>query len=545
MATARKHSKAWRLPRSHFNKNLTMRRRSFFASIGLLASAITTRNASALPPALAHGHGENAPDLSNAAQTARHYLDRIARLDRRGPELRSIIELNPDALQMAAALDAERAAGTLRGPLHGMPVVIKDNIATGDRMSTTAGSLALDGVHATRDAHLVERLRAAGGVILGKTNLSEWANIRSGRSTSGWSGRGGLSRNPYALDRSTSGSSSGSAAAVAANLTRMAIGTETDGSIVSPSSIMGVVGLKPTVGRISRDGIIPISHTQDTPGPIARTVSDAALLLTALAGPDPRDPATLGAPAPADYLGALDKNALRRARIGVAREFFSGHDEVDEKIDYAIARLAMLGAEVIDPINLPKVNYDTEEQSVLLHEFKHDLPLWLASFAPHAQIRTLADVIAFNNANHETEMPYFGQELLIQAEALGDLDSEVYIKALAACRKGSRDEGIDRAIREHKLDAIVAPTGGTAWLTDFINGDSSGDGFSTPAAVAGYPHLTVPAGLVRGLPVGLSFVGPAWSEARLLALGYAFEQATQWREEPQYIQHSSIPPVRV
>jgi amidase len=545
MQRRRQDSDRLAVPRLHLNKNLTMRRRSFFASLGLLASALSTRNASALPSNMARADATSAaPDPASAARTSRHYLERIASLDRQGPELRSIIELNPDALQIAAALDAERAAGTLRGPLHGMPVVVKDNIATGDKMATSAGSLALDGVKATRDAHLIERLRAAGGVILGKTNLSEWANIRSSRSTSGWSGRGGLSRNPYALDRSTSGSSSGSAAAVAANLTRMAIGSETDGSIVSPSSIMGVVGLKPTVGRISRDGIIPISHTQDTPGPIARTVSDAALLLAALAGPDPRDPATLGAPAPDDYLAALDKNALRGARIGVAREFFTGHDEIDERIEYALAKLVQQGAVLVDPIDLPKVSYENEEQAVLLHEFKHDLPLWLATFAPHAPIRTLADVIAFNDAHREREMPYFGQELLIQAQALGGLDSDVYVKALAACRKGSREEGIDRAIREHRLDAIVAPTGGTAWLTDFINGDSGGDGFSTPAAVAGYPHLTVPAGLVRGLPIGLSFVGPAWSEARLLALGYAFEQATQWREEPQFIKQSSIPPLR-
>lgn len=497
-----------------------------------------------MPAGLAHdAAATRAPDPANAVRTSRHYLERIAALDRQGPALRSIIELNPDALQTAAALDAERAAGKLRGPLHGMPIVIKDNIATGDRMATTAGSLALDGVHATRDAHLVERLRAAGGVILGKTNLSEWANLRSTRSTSGWSARGGLSRNPYALDRSTSGSSSGSAAAVAANLTRMAIGTETDGSIVSPASIMGVVGLKPTVGRISRDGIIPISHTQDTPGPITRTVSDAALLLSALAGPDPRDPATLDAPTPGDYLGALDKNALRGARIGVAREFFTGHDEIDQRIEYALAQLMLQGAELIDPIDLPKVSYESEEQAVLLHEFKHDLPIWLATFAPHAPIRTLADVIAFNNAHRDSEMPYFGQELLLQAEALGGLDSDAYVKALATCRKGSREDGIDRALREHRLDAIVAPTGGTTWLTDFINGDSGSDGFSTPAAVAGYPHLTVPAGLVRGLPIGLSFVGPAWSEARLLGLGYAFEQATQWRQEPQFIKQSSMPPV--
>jgi amidase len=531
---------------STFNKNHTMRRRRFFASMGLFASAFAMKNARAQASGVASVEAATAsPDATGVTRTTRHYLERIALIDRQGPQLRSIIELNPDALPIAHTLDTERAAGTVRGPLHGVPVVIKDNIATGDKMATTAGSLALEGISASRDAHLVERLRASGAVILGKTNLSEWANIRSTRSASGWSGRGGLTRNPFALDRSTSGSSSGSAAAVAAGLTRMAVGTETDGSIVSPSSIMGVVGLKPTVGRISRDGIIPISHTQDTPGPITRTVSDAALLLTALAGADPRDPATLGAPAPGDYFGALNKDALRGARIGVAREYFTGHDEVDQQIERAIAQLTLLGAQVIDPIDLPKVSYDTEEQVVLLHEFKNDLPLWLASFAPHAPIRTLADLIAFNEAQRTREMPYFGQELFIQAEALGGLDSDVYLKALAACRKGARDDGLDRVFREQRLDAIVAPTGGTAWLTDLINGDSAGDGFSTPAAVAGYPHLTVPAGLVRGLPVGLSFVGPAWSEARILGFGYAFEQATQWRSEPRFTQHTSIPPLTV
>jgi amidase len=516
--------------------------------MGLLASAFAMKTSRAGTPGITTNAGAAAASgdgTVSATEATRHYLQRIALMDREGPQLRSIIELNPDALQIAHTLDAERAAGHVRGPLHGVPLVIKDNIATGDRMATTAGSLALDGVHATRDAYLVERLRSAGVVLLGKTNLSEWANIRSSRSASGWSGRGGLTRNPYALDRSTSGSSSGSAAAVAAGLTRMAIGTETDGSIVSPSSIMGVVGLKPTVGRISRDGIIPISHTQDTPGPITRTVSDAALLLTALAGADPRDPATQGAPAPGNYLGTLNKDALRGARIGVAREYFTGHDEVDQQIERAIAQLTLLGAEVIDPIDLPKVSYDTDEQAVLLHEFKNDLPQWLATFAPHAPIRTLADLIAFNEAQRAREMPYFGQELFIQAQALGGLDSDAYLKALAACRKGARDEGIDRVIREQRLDAIVAPTGGTAWLTDLINGDSASDGFSTPAAVAGYPHLTVPAGLVRGLPVGLSFVGPAWSEARILSLGYAFEQATQWRSDPRFIRQSSIPPLNV
>jgi amidase len=521
-----------------------MQRRSFFASIGLLASAVSSKGAVADSSNVAQGEVPVAKP-AGSARTTRHYLNRIEQIDRRGPRLRSIIELNPDAMHTARALDAESRAGKLRGPLHGAAIVIKDNIATGDRMSTTAGSLALDGVHATRDAYLVGRLRDAGAVILGKTNLSEWANIRSTRASSGWSGRGGLTLNPYALDRNTSGSSSGSAAAVAAGLAAMAVGTETDGSIVSPASINGLVGLKPTVGRVSRDGIIPISPTQDTPGPITRTVRDAAILLSAMAGPDPRDPATSQAPVPDNYLQALNKDALRNARIGVAREFFTGHDEIDEQIARAIAQLKSLGAEVIDPIDLPKVSYDNQELSVLLHEFKHSLPLWLETFAPHASVRTLADVIAFNEAHRHREMPYFGQELFTQAQALGGLDSDVYQKALATCRKQSRDEGLDKVIRAQRLDAIVAPTGGTAWLTDFINGDSSGGGFSTPAAVAGYPHLTVPCGLVRGLPIGLSFVGPAWSEARLLSLGYAFEQATQWRREPGFMAHTAKPPVKL
>jgi amidase len=323
----------------------------------------------------------------------------------------------------------------------------------------------------------------------------------------------------------------------------MAVGTETDGSIVSPASINGVVGLKPTVGRVSRDGIIPISHTQDTAGPITRTVADAALLLSAMVDPDPNDPVTLQAPAPGDYMAALKVDALRGARIGVARQYFTGHDEVDLQIERALAQLTELGAEIVDPVDLPKVSYADAELSVLLHEFRHDLPLWLGTFAPHAPVRTLADVIAFNKAHREREMPYFGQELFMQAQALGDLDSKAYLKALDTCRKAARDDGLERVLHEYRLDAIVAPTGGTAWLTDFINGDSSGDGFSTPAAVAGYPHLTVPAGVVRGLPVGLSFVGPAFSEARLLGFGYAFEQATQWRRAPQFVARSSEPPL--
>lgn len=525
-----------------------MQRRRFFASLSLLAAAASAEGA---PSRLRRrtGNHTNALDAlplspapgASAADAVRLYLERIEAVDRRGPRLSSIIETNPDAETIAHALDTERRAGKVRGPLHGKVIVVKDNIATGDRMATTAGSLALENIRATRDAFLIARLREAGAIVLGKANLSEWANIRSTRSASGWSARGGLTRNPHALDRSASGSSSGSAAAVAANLAAMAVGTETDGSIVSPSSINGVVGLKPTVGRVSRDGIIPISHTQDTPGPITRTVADAALLLAAMAGPDPRDPATLQAPAPADYVAALDKNALRGARIGVAREFFTGHDEIDRQIENAIAQMVLLGAEIVDPIDLPAVNYGDAEGTVLLHEFKHDLPRWLETFAPHAPVRMLADVIAFNEAHRDREMPYFGQELFTKAQALGELDSKAYRDALAACVKGAREDGLDHALRKHQLDAIIAPTGGTSWLTDFVNGDSNNASFSTPAAVAGYPHLTVPAGFVRGLPIGLSFVGAAWSEARLLALGYAFEQATQWRREPRFVTQTSMP----
>lgn len=532
-----------------------MQRRRFFASLGVIASALSARDAfSASVTGTSDAAGVRgatvapalAPDAAGGALTQLdHYLTRIAQIDKAGPRINSMLELNSDARQIARALDVEREAGKVRGPLHGVSVAIKGNIATGDQMATNAGSLALDGVRAKRDAFLVTRLRDAGAVIVGKTNLSEWANIRSTRSTSGWSGVGGLTRNPYALDRTTSGSSSGSAAAVAAGLTAMAIGTETDGSITSPASINGLVGLKPTVGRVSRDGIIPISRTQDTAGPIVRSVRDAAVLMSVIAAKDSNDAATRDAPQPGDYVAALDKDALRGARIGVARNYFTGHDEVDAQIERAIDELKTLGAEVIDPVDLPKSSYDDEELSVMLHEFKHDLGVWLQTFAPHAKVRNLADVIAFNEAHRASEMPYFGQELLVQAAALGGLDSDVYLKALDICRKASRVNGIDKVIADNRLDAIVAPTGGTAWLIDFINGDSAGAGFSSPAAVAGYPHLTVPAGLVRGLPVGLSFVGPAWSEARLLGFGYAFEQATQWRREPQYTAQTNMPPMDV
>jgi amidase len=474
----------------------------------------------------------------SAERLTRDCLTRIDALDRHGPRLNSVIELNPQALAIAKALDAEQRAGRLRGPLHGLPVLLKDNIATGDSMSTSGGSLALDGVRATRDAHLVQRLRAAGAVVLGKTNLSEWANIRSTRSTSGWSARGGLTRNPYALDRSTSGSSSGTGAAIAAGLAPLGIGTETDGSIVSPASLNGLVGLKPTVGRVSRDGIIPISHSQDTAGPMTRSVADAALLYSVLMGPDPEDPATRKAPADTATPGRLRPGALKGARLGVARNYFSGFDEADAVIEQAIVKLRELGAEIVDNIDLPAVPYGDAELSVLLHELKADLALWLARFAPQAKVQNLADVIAFNKAHAKQEMAWFGQELFDKAQALGGLDSPVYLDALAQCVKGSREDSLDKLFQGQRLDALIAPTGGPAWLIDPIAGDHFGSSFSTPAAVAGYPHLTVPAGFVRGLPLGLSFVGPAWSEWTLLSMGQAYEEATRHRRAPTFIKRS-------
>jgi amidase len=470
-----------------------------------------------------------------ARSLARLYLARIAAVDQAGPRLNAVIELNPDALDIASALDRERAAGKLRGPLHGIPVLLKDNIATGDRMSTSAGSLALAGVRATRDAHVAERLRAAGAVILGKTNLSEWANMRSTRSTSGWSARGGQTRNPYALDRNTSGSSSGSGAAAAASLATLTVGTETDGSIVSPASTCGVVGIKPTLGLVSRSGIIPIANSQDTAGPITRSVSDAALLLAAMAGVDPGDAATReGAGRSADYSAALKKDGLKGKRIGVARNFFGRNNAVDAIIERALAVLSAQGAILVD-VKVPNTDeYGDSELEVLLCEFKPGLAAWLAAYAPHAPIRGMTDLIAYNNSHAAREMPFFGQEHLVAAEARAGLEANGYRKALANNLHYAREEGIDKVLGEHRLDALVAPTGGPAWLTDHINGDHYGGSFSSPAAVAGYPHITVPAGYTRGLPVGLSFVGAAWSEAELIGMAYAYEQATLHRRAPTF-----------
>ena len=464
----------------------------------------------------------SAGSLTASALTQR-YLERIAAIDKRGPALNSVIELNPDALSIAAALDAERKAKGPRGPLHGIPVLIKDNIDTADRMMTTAGSLALVGSIAARDAIVAQRLRAAGAVLLGKTNLSEWANFRSSHSTSGWSGRGGLTRNPYALDRNACGSSSGSGAAVSANLCALAIGTETDGSIVCPASTNGVVGIKPTLGLIPATGIIPIAHSQDTAGPMARTVADAALLLGVLTGDD--------------YTKSLDPNGLRGARIGVARDkFFGFSEETDRVIEAAIAEMKRRGAEIVDPADIPTAGkFDDSESEVLSYEFKNDLNLYLGALVPKAPMHSLADVIAFNESHREREMPYFGQDLMIKAQAKGPLSSKEYLDALEKDRRLSRTEGIDAVMSKHRLDALVAPTAGPAWCTDLINGDHAPGGSSTPAAVAGYPNINVPAGYAWGLPVGISFFGAANSEPLLIKLAYAFEQATRHRRAPQFL----------
>jgi amidase len=466
------------------------------------------------------------------------YLDRIERMDRKGPTLRSVLETNPEALTIADALDAERRAKGPRGPLHGIPILLKDNVDTHDRMTTTAGSLALEGSIPPRDSTVAERLRAAGAILLGKTNMSEWANIRSDKSSSGWSARGGQCRNPYVLDRNPCGSSSGSGTAVAASLGAAAIGTETDGSIVCPSNATGLVGIKPTLGLVSRAGIIPIAHSQDTAGPMARTVRDAALLLGAMAAVDARDAATADARGhiEADYTRFLDANGLKGARIGVARKQTGFNRDVDRLFGEAVAALQKLGAVVVDPAEIPHLGeYDKSELEVLLFELKADLNAYLASLGPSARVKTLADVIAFNEANRDREMPCFGQELFLKAQEKGPLTDKAYLDALAQNRRLSREEGLDAVMGEHKLDAIVAPTGGPAWLTDCAVGDHFGGGSSTPAAVAGYPNITVPCGYSFGLPVGISFMGRAWSEPTLIRLAYAYEQATRWRKPPRYL----------
>jgi amidase len=467
----------------------------------------------------------------------RAYLARIKTLDKNGPRINSVIEINPDALLIARTLDAERKAGKVRGPMHGIPVLIKDNIATSDKMQTTAGSLALVGSRPNRDAFIVAKLRDAGAVIIGKTNLSEWANFRSTRSTSGWSSRGGLTRNPHVLDRNTSGSSSGSGAAAAAGFATVTIGTETDGSIVSPSSANGIVGFKPTLGLVSRSGIIPIAASQDTAGPMTRTVADAAALLTAISGTDPKDGATAEANTQMqDYTKFLDRDGLKGKRIGVVRSQFGGRNDLASAVvEKALDLLRAQGAVLVDLAQLPGAGrYGTTELEVLQFEFKAGVASYLAEYTPNSPIKSLADVMAFNEKNRDQVMPYFQQELIVQSVAKGGLDSKEYRDALANNLKFSREEGIDKALKDNKLDALVAPSGSPSWLTDFIRGDFSGGGFSQAAAVAGYPHITVPAGFVEGLPVGISFVAGAWSEPTLFAMAYAYEQASKARRMPKF-----------
>jgi amidase len=512
----------------------------------------------AAPPATAAGKFEfeemTVAQLQEGMQSGRFtskelvqaYLERIEALDRNGPALSAVIEINPDAVSIAEAMDAERRSKGPRGPLHGIPVLIKDNIDTADRMMTTAGSLALAGVKHERDAFVVARLRAAGAVILGKTNLSEWANIRSTHSSSGWSGRGGQVRNPYALDRNPSGSSSGTAAAIAANFACVGIGTETDGSIVSPSSMNSLVGIKPTVGLVSRAGIIPISHHQDTAGPMARTVADAAALLGALTGVDPRDPATRESDGRglADYSKFLDAGGLKGARIGVVRKDLMGYSPASDRVaEAALAVLRDEGAVVIDSVEIPDIaRLGDAELEVLLYDLKADLDTYLAALGADSPVHSLGELIAWNERHRAVEMPYFAQELFVRAEARGPLTDEAYTAAVATCREIAREKGIDAVMDRYRLDALFAPTDSPPWMTDPVDGDHFSGGSSTIPAVAGCPHITVPGGYVFGLPVGVSFFGRAWSEGTLIKLACAFEQATKHRHPPAFLPTADLSP---
>ncbi len=472
----------------------------------------------------------------------RAYLDRIAAIDDAGPTLNAVIELNPDALRDAMALDAERRDGKLRGPLHGIPVLLKDNIDARP-MANSAGSLALADHRPADDAFLVARLRAAGAVILGKTNLSEWANFRSSRSSSGWSARGGQTRNPYVLDRSPCGSSSGTGAAIAASLAAVGVGTETDGSILCPSAVNGLVGIKPTVGLVSRDGIIPIAPSQDTAGPMARSVADAAVLLQAMAAVDESDPAGAANPSreAADYIARLDPDALRGARIGVLRKHgVSAQPDVEAAFDRALEALKALGAELVDAEIATAGQWNDAEFEVLLYEFKHGLDAYLASSG--APVRSLSELIEYNKAQSDREMPLFGQELFEQAQAKGPLADGAYRDARDRARRLARAEGIDATLARQRLDALVVPTAGPAWPIDPVNGDHfTGAGYGV-AAVAGTPSITVPMGEARGLPLGIAFLGPAWSEAKLVGYAYAFEQATRARKPPRYLSTVRLEP---
>jgi amidase len=517
-----------------------MNRRDFVLATAAVSLATSTASRGAEPAAelsLAEIAAGFAQGSLTSVQLTQAYLARIAALNLRGPNLRAVLETNPKALEIAAALDGERKAGKARGPLHGVPVLIKDNVETADAMMTTAGSLALEGWYAPQDAPLVARLRAAGAVILGKANLSEWANFRSTHSISGWSGRGGQTRNPYALNRTPSGSSSGSAVAIAANLCAVAVGSETNGSIVSPASVNGLVGLKPTVGLISRRGMIPISHSQDTAGPLTRSVRDAAVMLSVMAGSDSQDPAGPAAAGQvdSDYVRHLDNDGLRGARLGIARNFFADSAPMNRFLDQQVALLKRAGAVIVDPADLALPDAIGEaELQVLLYEFKADLNAYLARLPPNIQVHTLAELIRFNEAHTADELPLFDQEILRQADVKGGLDEAAYAKAREDCLLAARSKGIDERLAAHQLDAIVTLTAGPAGLIDVVNGDYDTGGCSSPAAIAGYPHITVPAGLHAGLPVGLSFFGAAFTEGKLLRLASGFEHTAQARVAPQF-----------
>ena len=473
-----------------------------------------------------------------ALQLTELFFERIDSIDTNGPRLNSIIEMNPEAAAIASSLDRERAAGKVRSLLHGIPILLKDNIDTHDTMQTTAGSLAMEGNIASRDAFIVKQLRKAGAIILGKTNLSEWANFRGKNSISGWSSRGGLTRNPYALDRSTCGSSSGSGAAVAANLSAAAVGTETDGSVICPAQTNGIVGIKPTLGLLSRSGIIPIAHSQDTAGPMARTVADAAILLGAMTGVDARDPATKNSAKRrfSDYTKFLDLNGLKGARIGVARNMAGSDPRIIKIFESSIDVMKQLGAVIVDPADLPNFNkFGKTESEVLYYEFKADLNKYLAG--ANAKVKTMADVIKFNEENKERVLQYFGQERMLKAQESGGLRDKKYRDALAKNLLLTRKNGIDAAVKKYKLDALIVPSGGPSWMVDMVNGDAlNWDMESTsPAAVAGYPHITVPAGYISGLPVGISFFAKAWQEPTLIKLAFAFEQAAKIRKPPEFL----------
>jgi len=526
-----------------------MKRRNFFKTAALgggtlalapLSSCVQSTSSTDLPPdysdfelnetTVSQLQEKMSSGKLTSEEITQKYLDRIELIDKKGPELRAIIELNPDAVGIARLMDAERKSGKIRGPLHGIPILIKDNIDTGDQMQTSAGSLALVGSPAPDDAIIVRHLREAGAVLLGKTNLSEWANFRSSKSSSGWSGRGGQVRNPFCTDRSPCGSSSGIGAAVSANLCAIGIGTETDGSIVCPSGINGIVGIKPTVGLWSGDGIIPISHSQDTAGPMARTVSDAVVLLGLLVEKDSKNSKKVP-----DYTQFLDANGLKNARIGIASDFFGFNTEVDKLVTDAIQTLKNGGATIVENLKFEnRQEWGKLEWQVLISEFKADLNAYLKTRSG-LKVNSLADLIDFNKKNAEREMRWFGQEIFEEAEKTSGLEEPVYQEALTKVKELTCNKGIDLLMDQHQLDALIAPTNGPAWTIDWVNGDHFGGGSSEPAAISGYPGITVPAGFVHGLPVGISFFGRAWSESTLIKLAYAYEQATKHRKAPGFL----------